>query len=31
VFGTWGSGKTSLMRMVQDRLPGSFRLAWFDA
>ena len=31
VFGTWGSGKTSLMRLVQKGLPGSFRTAWFDA
>ena len=31
VFGTWGSGKTSLMRMVRNKLPESFRAAWFDA
>ncbi|NUM44892.1 MAG: SUMF1/EgtB/PvdO family nonheme iron enzyme [Anaerolineales bacterium] len=31
VFGTWGSGKTSLMRLVQKGLPGSYRTAWFDA
>ena len=31
VFGTWGSGKTSLMRMVRNKLPESFRTAWFDA
>jgi formylglycine-generating enzyme required for sulfatase activity len=31
VFGTWGSGKTSLMRMVRGKLPESFRTAWFDA
>ncbi len=31
VFGTWGSGKTSLLRMVRARLPKSFRVAWFDA
>ena len=31
VFGTWGSGKTSLMRMVRNQLPGDFTIAWFDA
>jgi formylglycine-generating enzyme required for sulfatase activity len=31
VFGTWGSGKTSLMRMVKKQLPGDFTIAWFDA
>ena len=31
VFGTWGSGKTSLMRMVKQKLPADFRVAWFDA
>jgi formylglycine-generating enzyme required for sulfatase activity len=31
VFGTWGSGKTSLMRMMRDKLPPNFRVAWFDA
>jgi formylglycine-generating enzyme required for sulfatase activity len=31
VFGTWGSGKTSLMRMVQKQLPDDFRTVWFDA
>jgi hypothetical protein len=31
VFGTWGAGKTSLMRMVRGKLPESFRTAWFDA
>lgn len=31
VFGTWGSGKTSLMRMVKKQLPGDFTVAWFDA
>lgn len=31
VFGTWGSGKTSLMRMVQKGLPKKYTVAWFDA
>jgi len=35
LFGTWGSGKTSLMKFVQDELQRDparkFRLAWFDA
>jgi formylglycine-generating enzyme required for sulfatase activity len=31
VFGTWGSGKTSLMRMVQNQLPDDFQTVWFDA
>ena len=31
VFGTWGSGKTSLMRMVKNQLPKGFTVAWFDA
>ena len=31
VFGTWGSGKTSLMRMVKKNLPDDFTIAWFDA
>ena len=31
VFGTWGAGKTSLMRLVQKQLPKSYRTAWFDA
>ena len=31
VFGTWGSGKTSLMRMVKNGLPESYTTAWFDA
>lgn len=31
VFGTWGSGKTSLMRMVQKGLPKKYTAAWFDA
>ncbi len=31
VFGTWGSGKTSLMRMVRKKLPKKFTTVWFDA
>jgi hypothetical protein len=31
VFGTWGSGKTSLMRMVKKNLPDDFTTSWFDA
>lgn len=39
VFGGWGSGKTSLMRMVQNGIPGSeykglpkdYTIVWFDA
>lgn len=31
VFGTWGSGKTSLMHMVKNGLPSEFTIAWFDA
>src|SRR6266496_427626 len=31
VFGTWGSGKTSLMRMVRKKLPKSYTVVWFDA
>ena len=31
VFGGWGSGKTSLMRMVKNQLPKKFTVAWFDA
>jgi formylglycine-generating enzyme required for sulfatase activity len=38
VFGTWGSGKTSLMKMVRNGIPGkckglpeNFTVAWFDA
>ena len=31
VFGGWGSGKTSLMKMVKNQLPGDFTVAWFDA
>ena len=31
VFGTWGSGKTFLMKMVKKHLPEDFTVAWFDA
>ena len=35
LYGTWGSGKTSLMKLVQAGLEGTkgatYRLAWFDA
>jgi hypothetical protein len=32
VFGEWGTGKTSLMRMVEQSLPeSSARTVWFDA
>jgi formylglycine-generating enzyme required for sulfatase activity len=31
VFGTWGSGKTSLMKMIRKRLPSDFTVAWFDS
>ena len=31
VFGTWGSGKTSLMKMLKNELPDDFTVAWFDA
>ena len=34
IFGAWGSGKTSLMRMVQHDLPGAtykVRSVWFNA
>lgn len=31
VFGTWGSGKTSLMKMVKNNLPDEYTVAWFDA
>lgn len=31
VFGTWGSGKTSLMKMVKNKLPDGYTVAWFDA
>ena len=39
VFGTWGSGKTSLMKMVKNGIPESeygglpkdYTVAWFDA
>ena len=36
VFGPWGSGKTSLMRLIRDTLDHStdktrFKTVWFDA
>lgn len=31
VFGSWGSGKTSLMRMLEDSLENHARTVWFDA
>ena len=31
IFGSWGSGKTSLMRMIQKGLPRSYTVMWFDA
>ncbi len=39
VFGTWGSGKTSLMKMIKNGIPKSnykglpkgYTIAWFDA
>ncbi len=31
VFGTWGSGKTLLMKMVKSKLPAIYTVAWFDA
>ena len=31
VFGTWRSGKTSLMRLVRKGLPEDFATIWFDA
>jgi formylglycine-generating enzyme required for sulfatase activity len=31
VFGTWGSGKTSLMKMMKKKLPDDYTVAWFDA
>lgn len=31
IFGTWGSGKTSLMKMIRKGLPKNYTLAWFDA
>ena len=31
IFGKWGSGKTSLMKMMQKRLPGTFSGSWFNA
>jgi formylglycine-generating enzyme required for sulfatase activity len=31
IFGTWGTGKTSLMQMLKGALPESCTCAWFDA
>ena len=31
VFGGWGSGKTTLMGLVEKGLPANYRTAWFDA
>ena len=31
VFGGWGSGKTTLMGLVEKGLPPNYRTAWFDA
>ncbi|MEB2333819.1 MAG: SUMF1/EgtB/PvdO family nonheme iron enzyme [Anaerolineaceae bacterium] len=31
VFGGWGSGKTSLMEMIKDNLPGTYTKVWFNA
>lgn len=31
VFGGWGSGKTSLMKMLKNKLPQTYTVAWFDA
>jgi len=32
IFGTWGSGKTSLMQMIEADLPKQrYRTVWFDA
>ena len=31
VYGAWGSGKTSLMRMTQDILKDKIKTVWFDA
>ncbi|MCI0518808.1 MAG: SUMF1/EgtB/PvdO family nonheme iron enzyme, partial [Chloroflexi bacterium] len=31
VFGDWGSGKTSLMRMVRKELAAEYHTVWFDA
>ncbi len=31
IFGSWGSGKTSLMKMIREGLPRNFASVWFDA
>ena len=31
IFGDWGSGKTSLMRMLEEDLRDTHRTVWFDA
>lgn len=31
IFGSWGSGKTSLMKMIRKGLPKNYTIAWFDA
>lgn len=31
VFGSWGSGKTSLMRMLRDRVTPTHHAVWFNA
>jgi hypothetical protein len=31
IFGEWGSGKTSVMRMLQEELPSQDVTLWFDA
>lgn len=31
VFGSWGSGKPSLLRMIQGKLPETSTSLWFDA
>jgi predicted KAP-like P-loop ATPase len=32
IYGEWGTGKTTLMRLIQDKLPGDQVLTvWFNA
>lgn len=31
IFGTWGSGKTSLMQMIKKTLPKKHTVVWFNA